>query len=41
MAKDATVGKLVKIFRRYQGCNFDTDKAKELIAAAKDSFYLR
>lgn len=39
MAKEATVGKLVKIFRRYQGCNFSTDKAKELISAAKDSFY--
>ncbi|MCL4385825.1 MAG: IS110 family transposase [Cyanobacteria bacterium] len=39
MAKDATVGKLVKIFRRYQGCNYSADKAKELIAAARDSFY--
>ena len=38
MAK-ASLSKLVKIFRRYQGCNFDLDKAKELIAAAKDSFY--
>ena len=39
MAKDATVGRLVKIFRRYQGCNFGVPKAKELIEAAKDSFY--
>jgi transposase len=39
MAKEASVGRLVKIFRRYQGCNFGADKAKELIAAAKDSFY--
>jgi transposase len=39
MANDASVGRLVKIFRRYQGCNFGVDKAKELIAAAKDSFY--
>lgn len=39
MAKDASVSKLLKIFRRYQGCNYSTDKAKELIAAAKDSFY--
>lgn len=39
MAKEATVGRLTKIFRRYQGCNFGADKAKELIAAAKDSFY--
>jgi len=39
MAKDATVGRLVKIFRRYQGCNYSSDKAKELIACAKDSFY--
>jgi len=39
MAKEATIGRLVKIFRRYQGCNFGADKAKELIAAAKDSFY--
>ncbi len=38
MAK-ASVSKLVKIFRRYQGCNFNLDKAKDLIAAAKDSFY--
>ncbi len=38
MAK-ASVSKLVKIFRRYQGCNFGLDKAKELISAAKDSFY--
>lgn len=35
----ASVSKLVKIFRRYQGCNFSLDKAKELISAAKDSFY--
>lgn len=41
MANDASVGRLVKIFRRYQGCNFNTDKAKELIEAAKDSFYFR
>jgi len=39
MAKEASVGRLVKIFRRYQGCNFGADKAKELIAVAKDSFY--
>ena len=39
MAKDGTVGRLVKVFRRYQGCNFGADKAKELIAVAKDSFY--
>ena len=39
MAKEASVGRLVKIFRRYQGCNFGAEKAKELIAAAKDSFY--
>ena len=38
MAK-ASVSKLLKIFRRYQGCNFNMDKAKELISAAKDSFY--
>ena len=38
MAK-ASVSKLVKIFRRYQGCNFNLDKATDLIAAAKDSFY--
>jgi len=38
MAK-ASVSKLVKIFRRYQGCNFNLDKAKDLISAAKDSFY--
>jgi len=41
MAGEATIGRLVKIFRRYQGCNFGADKAKELIACAKDSFYLR
>ena len=35
----ASVSKLVKIFRRYQGCNFNLDKAKDLISAAKDSFY--
>ena len=38
MAK-ASVSKLVKIFRRYQGCNFSAGKAEELIAAAKESFY--
>lgn len=38
MAK-TSVSKLVKIFRRYQGCNFNLDKAKDLISAAKDSFY--
>jgi len=38
MAK-SSVSKLVKIFRRYQGCNFSIDKAKDLISAAKDSFY--
>jgi transposase len=31
--------RLVKIFRRYQGCNHGLDKAKELISAARDSFY--
>ena len=35
----ASVSKLVKIFRRYQGCNFGPDKAKELLSTAKDSFY--
>lgn len=39
MAKDASISRLVKLFRKYQGCNFGADKAKELIAAAKDSFY--
>ncbi|MCG2791123.1 MAG: IS110 family transposase [Actinomycetia bacterium] len=38
MAK-ASVSKLVKIFRRYQGCRFGADTAKELIGAAKESFY--
>jgi len=38
MAK-ASVAKLVKIFRKYQGCNFSAGKAEELIAAAKESFY--
>ncbi len=38
MAK-TSVSKLVKIFRKYQGCNFNLDKAKDLISAAKDSFY--
>jgi len=38
MAK-ASASKLLKIFRRYQGCKFNLDKAKELISAAKDSFY--
>ena len=38
MAK-ASVSKLVKIFRRYQGCRFGADTAKELISAAKESFY--
>jgi len=32
MAK-ASVSKLVKIFRKYQGCNFSAGKAEELIAA--------
>lgn len=41
MAKEASIGRLVKIFRRYQGCNFGADKAKELMLAAKDSFYFR
>lgn len=35
----ATVSRLLKIFRRYQGCSFGPDKAKELIDAAKDSFF--
>jgi len=39
--KKASVSKLLKIFRRYQGCNFNLEKAKELISAARDSFYLR
>ena len=34
-----SVSKLIKIFRKYQGCNFGPDKVKELIGAAKDSFY--
>ncbi len=38
MAK-ASPSKLLKIFRRYQGCNFNIDKAKELVSAARDSFY--
>ncbi|MCG2788814.1 MAG: IS110 family transposase [Actinomycetia bacterium] len=38
MAK-ASVSKLVKIFRRYQGCRFGADTAKELISAEKESFY--
>jgi len=38
MAK-SSVSRLVKIFRRYKGCNFNMEKAKELINAAKDSFY--
>jgi len=38
MAK-VSPSRLVKIFRRYQGCNFGLDKAKELVSAAKDSFY--
>ena len=37
--KKASVSKLLKIFRRYQGCNFSMDKAKELVSAARDSFY--
>lgn len=36
--REASASKLVKIFRRYQGCNFNLDKAKDLISAAKDSF---
>ncbi|MBC7333110.1 MAG: IS110 family transposase [Actinobacteria bacterium] len=39
IATHASVSKLVKIFRKYQGCNFGYDKAKDLIDAAKDSFY--
>lgn len=39
MSMYASVSKLIKIFRKYQGCNFGSDKAKELIGAAKDSFY--
>ena len=39
MSGSASVAKLVKIFRKYQGCSFGPDKAKELIDAAKDSFY--
>ena len=35
----ASVSKLVKIFRRCQGYNFNMNKAKELISYAKDSFY--
>jgi len=38
MAK-ASISKLLKIFRKYQGCNFSAGKAEELIAAAKESFY--
>jgi len=40
-ASSASVSKLVKIFRKYQGCNFGATKAKELIDASKNSFYLR
>lgn len=39
IASSVSVSKLVKIFRKYQGCNFGADKAKELISAAKNSFY--
>lgn len=39
MSMYASVSKLIKIFRKYQGCNFGSNKAKELIFAAKDSFY--
>ena len=39
MASCSSVSKLVKIFRKYQGCNFGTDKARELIDAARNSFY--
>ena len=38
-ANCASVSKLVKIFRKYQGCNFGASKAKDLIDAAKNSFY--
>lgn len=40
-ASSASVSKLVKIFRKYQGCNFEATKAKELTCASKNSFYLR
>jgi transposase len=39
MKESASVSRLVKIFSKYQGCHFRADKAKELINAAKDSFY--
>jgi transposase len=39
MANKASPSKLVKIFRKYQGCNFNLDKAQRLMAAARDSFY--
>jgi transposase len=39
IAMHASVSKLVKIFRKYQGCNFGASKAKDLIDAAKSSFY--
>ena len=39
MARNASIRSLVKIFRKYQGCNFNEIKAKELIDSAKNSFY--
>ena len=38
MAK-ASVVRLVKIFKKYQGCNSGKDKTEELIVAARESFY--
>jgi len=39
MKEKSSVSKLIKIFNKYQGCHFRADKAKELITAAKNSFY--
>jgi len=39
MAEKASPSRLVKIFRKYQGCNFNLEKAQRLMAAARDSFY--
>lgn len=39
MARDGSVSRLLKIFRKYQGCNFSKDKAKALIDSARASFY--
>jgi len=39
MKEKSSVSKLIKIFNKYQGCHFRADKAKELMTAAKNSFY--